>query len=220
NEPGYYAITQSLNGFNWRPGSQKVLVIITDEIPNQGYSTLQNAIDACTANGAILFALTYSSLYYSFTPITEATGGAVYDINSSFDAILAQISDIIVSNYIISYRSNNPYYDGVLRNLRIVMNYSNVSAEVLGSYFPGQAPQIFRTQNTAQMDNQAQLDNQPITIDATISDTYAPFTSSATLYYRNFNQSSYTALSMQNVGGDLWSATIPADQVQTPGIAY
>ncbi|MDD2543215.1 MAG: T9SS type A sorting domain-containing protein [Candidatus Cloacimonetes bacterium] len=220
NEPGYYAITQSLNGFNWRPGSQKVLVIITDEHPDQGYSTLQNAIDACTANGAILFALTYSNLYYSFTPITEATGGAVYDINSSFDAILAQISDIIVSNYIISYRSNNPYYDGVLRNMRIVMNYGNVTAEVLGSYFPGQAPQIFRTQNTAQMDNQAQLDNQPITIDATISDTYAPFTSSATLYYRNFNQSSYTALAMQNVGGDLWSATIPADQVQTPGIAY
>ncbi|HNQ44635.1 MAG TPA: VWA domain-containing protein, partial [Candidatus Cloacimonadota bacterium] len=156
-EPGYYAITQSLSGFAWRPGSQKVLIIITDETPNQGGSNLQQAIDACTANGAILFALTYSGLFSTFTPITEVTGGAVFDINSSFDAILDAISQIIVSNYIISYRSSNPYYDGVQRNLRFVLNYGNTTAEDFGMYFPGQSPQISRTQTTAAMDTQAQL---------------------------------------------------------------
>jgi hypothetical protein len=220
HEPGYYAINQSLSGFNWRPGSQKVLIIITDETPDQGGASLQNAIDASVANGAILFALTYSGLYSTFTPITEATGGAVYDINSNFDDILAHISQIIVSNYIISYRSSNPYYDGTLRNLRYVMNYENVTAEEVGSYFPGQAPQIVRSPATMIYDNQAQLDNQDIPIDVIISDTYAPFTSNATLYYRNFDQSVYTPLAMQNTGGDLWSATIPAYDVQAPGIAY
>lgn len=219
-EPGYYAITQSLSGFAWRPGSQKVLIIITDETPNQGGSNLQQAIDACTANGAILFALTYSGLFSTFTPITEVTGGAVFDINSSFDAILDAISQIIVSNYIISYRSSNPYYDGVQRNLRFVLNYGNTTAEDFGMYFPGQSPQISRTQTTAAMDTQAQLDNQPIQIDAIITDTYAPFTANATLYYRNFNQNNYTPLPMQNTSGDLWSAQIPAPDVQTPGIAY
>src|SRR5690606_4425951 len=125
-------------------------------------SNLQQAIDACTANGAILFALTYSGLFSTFTPITEVTGGAVFDINSSFDAILDAISQIIVSNYIISYRSSNPYYDGVQRNLRFVLNYGNTTAEDFGMYFPGQSPQISRTQTTAAMDTQAQLDNQPI----------------------------------------------------------
>ena len=219
-EPGYYAITQSLSGFNWRPGSQKVLIIITDETPNQGGASLQQAIDACVANGAILFALTYSSLYSTFTPITEVTGGGVYDINSNFNAILDHISQIIVSNYIISYRSSNPYYDGTLRNLRYVMNYQNVSAEEVGSYFPGQSPQIMRSPATMVYDNQAQLDNLDLPIEVIITDTYAPFTSNATLYYRNFDQSVYTPVAMQNTSGDLWSATIPAIDVQTPGIAY
>lgn len=219
-EPGYEALNSSLAGFNWRPGSQKVLIIITDETPNQSSVTLQDAIDACTANGAILFALTYSALYSTFTPITDATGGAVYDINSNFDDILNQISQVIVSNYIISYRSSNPYYDGTLRNLRYVMNYNNLSAEETGSYFPGQAPQIARSEDTIALDLQAQLDNQPLEIQAIISDTYAPFTNSATLYYKNFGQNAYKAIAMQNIAGNLWSAQIPALDVQTPGVAY
>ncbi len=219
-EPGYYAMTHSIAGFNWRPGSQKVMIIITDEYPAQGGASLQQAIDACVNNGAILFALTYSSLYSYFTPITSVTGGDVFDINSSFDAILTAISEIIVSNYIISYRSSSPTYDGVLRNLRYVLNYQGVSAETTGSYFPGQAPQITRTPDTISMDTIAQLDNQDIVIQALITDSYTPFTNSAKLYYKTLAQRNFSFINMTNLGNDLWQGIIPAAVVQTPGIGY
>jgi hypothetical protein len=220
SEPGYYAMTHSLANFNWRPGSQKVMIIITDETPDQGGSTLAEAIDACTANGAILFALTYSSLYGEFTPITQVTGGSVFDIASNFDAILTTISEIIVSNYIISYRSSNPNYDGVLRNIRYEMSYEGIQATAYGSYFPGQTPQITRTPATVAMDAVAQLDNQEIVIQATITDSYEPFTTGATLYYKTLAQRNFSSVAMSNLGNNLWQGIIPAAAVQTPGVGY
>ncbi len=62
-EPGYYAITYALANFNWRPGSQKILIILTDETPDQGVMTISDAMNACSANGAMLYALTTSYLF-------------------------------------------------------------------------------------------------------------------------------------------------------------
>ncbi|MDD4309165.1 MAG: VWA domain-containing protein, partial [Candidatus Cloacimonetes bacterium] len=219
-EPGYYAMTQSLSGFNWRPGSQKVMICITDETPDQGGSTLNDALAACTANGAILFALTYSGLYGTFTPITEPTGGNVFDIYSNFDAILTQISQIIVSNYIVSYRSSNPAFDGTERNLRIVVNYNNTSAEVTGVYYPGQTPQITRTPATIAMDSTPSIDNQDLVIQAVITDSYAPFTTGATLYYQTLGRRNYVSQAMVDLGNNLWQGIIPAASVQAPGVGY
>jgi len=219
-EPGYYAMTYSLANFNWRPGSQKVMIIITDETPDQGGAALSEALNACTANGAILFALTGSGLYSTFTPITEVTGGAVFDLYSNFNTILTAISEIIVSNYVISYRSSDPLFNGVQRNLRYQLNYQNMTALAEGSYVPGQTPMINRTQATIAMDTTPQLDNQNIVIQAIITDSYQPFTTGATLFYKNLGQTTWTSLSMSYLGDNLWQGTIPAGNVQAPGIGY
>ena len=220
HEPGYYSMTHSLANFSWRPGSQKVMIIITDETPAQGSVGMQAALDACVENGAILFALSTSGLFHTFTPITEATGGDVFDLYSSFDVILDQISQIIVSNYIISYRSSNPFFDGTLRNVRFTVNHLGQTAEDTGAYVPGQAPGIMRHPDTIALDEQALYDNLPINIKILISDSHPPYTSSATMYYRTLQARNFVAVPMQNMGGDLWEAEIPAAAAQTPGVSY
>ena len=220
HEPGYYAMTHSLANFSWRPGAQKVMIIITDETPAQGSVGMQAALDACVENGAILFALSLPGLFGTFTPITEVTGGDVFDLYSSFDDILQQISQIIVSNYIISYRSSNPFFDGTLRNVRITASYLGETAEDFGAYVPGQSPGIMRHPDTIAYDSSALYDNLPIPIQLLISDNHPPYTSSATLYYKSMGTRSYNELPMVNVGGDLWEAEIPAAAVQAPGLSY
>ncbi len=219
-EPGYYAITYALANFNWRPGSQKILIILTDETPDQGVMTISDAMNACSANGAMLYALTTSYLFSTFTPITETTNGAVFDIMDNFNVILTEISQLVTSNYIISYRSSNPFFDGSQRNVLFELQYQGLTASAEGNYVPGQTPQITRTPETIALDNSPQVDNHEIIIQAIITDSYPPYTTEAILHYSNLQQSNWTTQGMTNLGNNLWQGTIPASAVQSPGIEY
>ncbi len=100
-EPGYYAIKYSASAFAFRPGSQKIFIIIIDENPDQGGATLDEFVSLCLDNKINLFVLTNSSLYSKFTPITNVTNGEIFNIRSDFSQILNFISGIISSNYLV-----------------------------------------------------------------------------------------------------------------------
>lgn len=221
-EPGYYAITQSASGFNFRPGAQKVFIIITDETPNQGTDeTLAGALQVCVDNSITLFALTLPNLFWTFEPITDATNGACFDIYSDFDDILDYISNLVANTYLVRYRSNNPVFDGIIRYVEVPVTYLGEVATATGSYLPGASPVIERTQATKDLHNQAWAEFTEFLIEVEITDNVPPYTQNATLFYKKTTATQYQSTAMvQSSKGEIWSASIPASVVETPGIDY
>ena len=220
-EPGYYAITQSASGFSFRPGAQRIFIEITDETPNQGGATINDAETSCSNNSIALFALTDSLyLYNDFYPITSASHGQIFSVTSPFDNILSYISQTISNSYVVQYRSSNPVMDGVLRNVKVVVNNNVASDTAHGSYIPGAAPQIILTSATNALFNQPSVNNVPLTISADVTDNIVPFVTQVNLFYKNTSDSIFKMVEMPLISGTIFSVTIPANDVIGPGIDF
>ncbi len=226
-EPGYFSIVQSVAGFVWRPGSQKIIIIVTDETAAQGSGpgyALNDALIACTTDNVMLFALTINSLFGDFTPIADATYGGVYNIYDDYEEVLLSISDIITSNYIIYYQPTNTSFDNVEREVEIRTEWGNEESVVFGSYTPGSYVVINRTENTTDMDGEGQPADQPLFIQVDIEDPVFRNSLDITLYYRHAGTGAYTGIPMEVVDSyrqfTRWQGTIPAASVQYPFVSY
>ncbi|MCF8364299.1 MAG: VWA domain-containing protein [Bacteroidales bacterium] len=220
DEPGYYSIVQSNNGFIFRPGSQKIFIIITDESPDQGYATLEEAKVACINNSVTLFALTETDLFTQFQPITDETNGAYYDIYSNFDDILDAISNQVANSYLIKYASSDHVFNGILRHVKVNVEYNGNENDDNASYTPGEIPAISRTNLTLSHHEQAWIEGTSFNIEADIIDLIEPLTTGAILYFKNTDAITYQYVSMQNTSETHWSGIIPGSAVITPGIDY
>ena len=221
-EPGYYAITQSASGFSFRPGAQKIFIEITDETPNQGGATMNDALDACMNNSITLFALTDSTyLYNDFFPITSPSHGQIYSLLSPFDDILNYISQSISNSYVVQYSSANPVMDGIQRNVEVVVNYMSNADTALGSYTPGAAPQIVLTPATLGYFNQPAANNISLVISANVSDLVAPFITQVDVFYKNTSDSVYKMIQMtQTLPSLIYSAILPSYDIFGPGLDF
>ena len=65
-EPAFDSIAYSMSHFAFRPGSQKIVVLITDESPDQGTVTDLQAIAALNNQTASINVLTLSNLYHYY----------------------------------------------------------------------------------------------------------------------------------------------------------
>ena len=101
SEKGYLAIVESAKEFRFRPGAQKIFIIITDESPDQGGAQLEEVTSVCQSNSIMLFALANPKYFDKFLPITSETNGDVYDIVSDFSDILGSISRLISGTYVV-----------------------------------------------------------------------------------------------------------------------
>lgn len=222
DEPGYYSITEAANSFNFRPGSQRIFIIITDESPDQGGASLNDALNELDEGDISLFALTETSLFSEFEPLTEATGGQFFDIYSSFSEILDFISTQVAGTYVVRYRSSNPEFDGTTRTVRIVAEYNGNTASSEATYIPGAAPSIQRTNETLTLSNEAQPDQISIPIEARITDDIEPGVQQARLFYKPTQNpvSSYTSVEMTNTSENIYRAEIPGSAVEEPGMDY
>ena len=221
SEPGYYAIMQSAANFKFRPGSQKVFIIITDETPKQGsLGSFEGAINACLNQKITLFAFTINDLYQLFTPITDLTKGRVFNITSSFDLLLEIISNMVSNNYVIQYTSSDPLLNGITRHVEIKVNYNSVTASDTTSYVPGAIPSIKRTNPTLSLHTKAWEPGTPLNIEVEVLDAIPPFANNVILYYRKSNTPVYYSLQMNSTNGINFMATIPDSVVQAPGVDY
>lgn len=220
-EPGYYAITQSSSGFTFRPGAQKIFIEITDETPNQGGSTMTDALNACTSNSITLFAITDSTyLYNDFYQITSATHGQIYSLYSTFDDILNYISQSISNSYVVQYKSSDPSFNGVLRNVDVVAAYNSSTDTAFGSYTPGAAPIITLTNYTISLFNAPSADNTDLVLTANVVDLDSPFVQQVNLYYKNSLDSVYKMIQMTVTTGNTYSAIVPANDMLAPGLDF
>lgn len=219
-EPGYYAIQQAASSFAFRPGAQKIFIIITDENPNQGGATVDQAHDVCTTNQITFFALTNSSLYSSFTTIAFSTNGEVYDIHSDFQQILTYISTHITSNYLIQYKSSDPNANSSLREVVLKVTYGANTATDTVYYNPGAIPKIQRTDSTLAFHSKAWTDGTSFKIQVVVTDDIAPFVQRVIFYYKSSTQSLFSSLIMTSEGNNKYYATIPGSAVHAPGLDY
>ncbi|MFQ5632688.1 MAG: hypothetical protein ACE5I1_28300, partial [bacterium] len=199
-EPGYYAIVQSATQFNFRPGAQRIFIIITDERADQGSSaTQQDAISSCLNNSIAVYAL-ISQFFINnnsdLTVVAQQTGGKAFNITDPFNTILEDIQGAVANTYIVRYRSSQPVIDGVERIVKVVATYNAESDSAFGKYTPGANPIIKRDSATVALSNKARQQGTVFPITAIITDAAAPFTQSATLFYRTTNAANYAAVAM------------------------
>lgn len=238
-EPGYHAIVQSASQFAFRPGSKKIFVIATDERPDQGYSSQSDALNALTNNDITLYASTRSSLNGRFRSLTDATGGQIFGIRQDFSSVANSITSQVSSTYVLSYLSPTPFLGGVVENSReVTVSVSGQDCVVTASdtYVPGNVPLVKPTTATSNLSNQAQPNNSNLTISASIATFSGPSIQSAQLFYRTASSNSaYSSVSMQPASNAsssvtakgsskaapvVYEATIPASDVQSPGLDY
>ncbi len=220
HEPGYRSIEQSATEFNFRPGSQKIFIIITDETPDQDDVTVEDAINTCLSGSITLFALTEKDLYEDFYPITQVTNGQVFDIYSDFSDILDYISTLVSNNYVVKYKTTNSEMDGTLREVVLRANYSVNTASDTVYYNANSIPVITRLDTTIAIEEKPIAQGSPVTISATIVDNIEPYVQSAKVFYKNSKDSIYKSVNMTTSGNDIYTADIPGVDVQEPGLDY
>ncbi|MDL1976299.1 MAG: metallophosphoesterase [Deltaproteobacteria bacterium] len=223
-EPGFLAIRQAITGFNFRPGAQKVFLIITDEDSDD--RNKQQTIDMLLANSITVHSAVdcnsgYSrSDYCDDTSIRGITGGLLFGVSSSYNTILDTIVETTSSTYVVRYKSSNPNFDGTLRNVEIFGTAYGETDSDTADYIPGATPEIKLTPDTEAFFSTPPVEGASLTISAVITDDVPPSVTSARLYYKMKNDSSFQSVNMTNSSGDLWEGEIPGTSVQYPGIEF
>ncbi|MFC2085478.1 VWA domain-containing protein [Bacteroidota bacterium] len=141
----------AINGLTYRPGAQKIIILVTDAITHylgdgSGFSdyTMTDVIIALLTNGITVFAaapdftagkviLTNNSLKEVYPVVNsinddvlrlaEETGGIWLDINSmDFTPILEEIVETIVNQWVMTYTTTNASADGSTRTVELTVN--------------------------------------------------------------------------------------------------
>ncbi|MDI6704503.1 MAG: VWA domain-containing protein [bacterium] len=208
----------------------KAVIALTDgkeEGPNNGISThtLQEIIDYAKSNGTPVYTIGLGSANEDvLKQIAEETTG---DINNYYYAptssklheIYNEIAQSIQSQYLITYYTHNPNYDGALRTVTVTVTYDGDSNSDSATYTVDEPPQIMLTQETIDLSLQSQYVGQDLTIAANITDNKQ--VTGAWLFYRTSGSgASYIQTAMTNVSGSLYEAIISSADVLTPGVDY
>jgi len=228
-EPGLLAVYQAATTFNFRPGSQRHFLLITDEESDQG--DLTQAITACNANNIVVHVAvdcnySYPEAYNHYckpgTSISGATGGVVFQVLGPYDEILDQLVPVISNTYIVRYKTDNPAYDGAQRTVKIEVNAFGQTDFDIAFYTPGAGPRITRTQETIDLSSNPPVAGTPIEVSAHIVDDVPPGVASAAVYWKAIGDpaSAYVKLPMSLSTETLYEATIPGSGVVYPGINY
>ncbi|MEM6317743.1 MAG: T9SS type A sorting domain-containing protein [Bacteroidota bacterium] len=221
NEPGYQAIFEAASGFNFRPGAQRIFVIITDETPNQSNISSQQATDIAVNNSITVFALTEQGLNSTFTQVTNSTNGAIFNIREPFDFILDAIQVTVSNTYLVRYQSSQPMRNGVERTVDVKVTTPSGNGQASVPYTPGAIPVINLSGATKGLFEQAFDPGTPIEIAAMIMDESEPFVQSATLFYQNEGDATFQQLALtQDAGTNTWRGTIPQGFANTPSVNF
>ncbi|MBN1350016.1 VWA domain-containing protein, partial [candidate division KSB1 bacterium] len=223
-EPGLRAITQAAIGMNFRPGSARHFLLITDEDSDAG--DLQEAIDACNSRGIIVHAAVDPLSGNSYSDYCDpefsirVTGGLLFPVLGPYSQILNELQNYISNTFIIRYQTDNPVIDGVQREVIIRFTAHEYTSQDTGYYVPGAAPKIVRTPETKALSDSSLLAGSSVEIAAHITDYIAPYVSVATLNYRRLGESEYRSIALFNVYDSLYSANLPGEVVQSNAIEY
>lgn len=133
----YDAIGYALENYSFRSGSQKIVIVITDERPNNNVGYSDDDID-----GIIRYAVSQNAQVYTmisedasshnnsaeaiadYRRLSADTNGVSYNITDSFEGILDSIREALSQTYIVTYRIADPVLNGEERKVEIGLESS------------------------------------------------------------------------------------------------
>jgi len=224
-EPGFAAIRLAIRGYNFRPGAQKVFILITDEDSDD--RNKQETINLILANSVVVHCAVDCNFGTSMTDYCDASsvrgvsGGLLFGVLGPYNEVLNTIVGAVGNTYIVRYRTDNPVMDGRPRLVECSVTKGVSSDSVQYTYIPGGAPIITRTPATLALHQQPLVAGSSPTISVTVTDAAAPYVQSVTLYVRvTGSAAGYTTLSMAPQGSDVYAAAVAGAHVQMPGLDY
>ncbi|MBI5060060.1 immune inhibitor A [candidate division KSB1 bacterium] len=222
-EPGLDAMWAASTAFSYRPGAQRIVILITDEDndpSNHNQAQVISQFQATTTTAFCLIDHAFGNAHNDYCPVSSATNGACLNVTDPFGPILDYIGNAVTATYVVSYRSSQPNPDGVERHVVTQVTDAEGSGSDDAYYMPGSAPQIQRTAETVALHDQAWAEGTTFNIEANITDASAPFVTSARVYYRTTGGATYSSVVMSSIGGNIWRGVVPASAVHTPGLSY
>jgi len=224
-ERGILAVETACEQFDFRPGSQRHFVLITDE-DSDSPSPLSEACACCNSKDITVHVAVRAS-YGTTVPdyidgIAACTGGLVFDVWDPYDEVLEKIEERIRNVYFITYCTPNTDCDGLERIVELTVSYEGQTATDTRTYIPCACPEIELTPETEALSDTPLPHGSSVLIAAHATDSYSPYVQWVNLYYRTTGASDYTVASMSLVSGDhedgIWHYTVVG--VSYPGLDY
>jgi hypothetical protein len=224
-EPGFAAIRYAITNYNFRPGTQKVFLLITDEESDD--RDKDTTISLMRANNVTVHVavecgyLTSESDYCDATSVSGVSGGLHFAVLNSYTAILDTIARHVANTYILTYRTSNTNWDGTTRLGMVTAEHDTMRDTVYFAYTVGGAPVIQRTLETIALDGQSLVAGSTQEISVFVTDSTSPFVQNVALFVRSFTSNSFwTSFNMVAQGSNRYAAIIPAELIVDPGTAY
>ena len=110
-EPSYDSIWYALQNYSFREGSQKIIILITDEYSNFNRNYDLSSIKTYSKEqDAQIFTMVWSSWQSDYEELSSYTWWESYDITDDFSWIFDEIKNNVSENYQIIYKISNPEY--------------------------------------------------------------------------------------------------------------
>jgi flagellin len=97
-EPTYDAIEDTANNMAFRTGSNRYLMVVGDENPDQGNSGQNEALIAINSINGKLITVTEPGYYNDFETITNGSDGITIDINDDFSTVITEVKNQIMNS--------------------------------------------------------------------------------------------------------------------------
>jgi len=224
-EPGFLALREATQQFNFRPGAQKIFLLITDEDSDdrdkESTVALMQENDIVVHTAVKCDAGNSDIDYCDEASVRGQTDGLLFGVEGPYDQILDGIAEQVAATYVISYRSSNSNLDGAIRNVECTVSKDGKEDIIMGSYTPGAVPEIELSPQTKQL-NKSVLseDSADAIVRVSVTDLAEPFVlaDGVKLFYQTIGSTNpFDSVIMQK-NGDYYEVTIP--EVKRYGISY
>ena len=200
----------------------KAVIIFTDGQSNSDSHSVQEAIDLAKDKGIPVYTIGLGAGVNEsiLQTIADETGGyytyapTAADLQQIYDDIAQAIRD----QYLVTYSTHNPSYDGTTRTVEVTVTVGTNSDSDTETYTVTEPSEISLTQDILNLMAQAQYAAQTLTIGAIITDDVA--VTQAKLFYRTSGSADiYKEASMSN-SSNLYTADIPGSDIAAPGVDF
>ncbi|TMP00219.1 hypothetical protein CWC14_03185 [Pseudoalteromonas sp. S3260] len=213
-ERAFDAMHLAANNILWRPSTQKVIVLVTDENNDSGFISESQATQSLQDNNILFYGLTAG--HDEFDRIAAATSGRVFDVRSDFSSILSEIGTDLSSRYQTQYETDNSNLDNEERVINFSITASDhnalpVEGEFEFKYTPKLPVSLELTAATQMLLSSGQLPDKPLPIRVVAGSEVA--ISEINLGYRHDSESGYNLVGMSQASDGSWYAEIPETTV-------
>lgn len=220
-ERAFDAIKLAANGILWRPSTQKVVILVTDENNDYGSTSEPEVTQSLLNNNILFYGLTAG--HDEFDRIAAATSGKVFDVRSDFSSILSEIGADLSSRYQTQYETDNSNLDGVERVINFNVTASDSQANPIEGkfelrYTPQLPVSLELTSDTQALISSGQLPSKSLPIRVVAGSEVA--ISAMNLGYRHDSESGYSLVGMIQSSDGSWVAEIPETAVQQGALNF